>query len=381
MKLTLEANRLRSLASRVLKFAGRGPIFGFVHLEAGFGFMRVSASNERSGIRIVARDIQAVEPGSWTMASDQLEKFSVILPANRTLDLSIRGSTMHVDAGISVDVPIFTVDDTADMPVPPPDITWRRAWNMTKAIDHCLWAVERGTPVPQFEGLHMTPEHCQATNGQVLAHAAVGLVDENIIVPAATLRAVGALQPSDDVRLAVEDGRRLWMRDDDWAVYLTLIGGPYPNTTGMIFKPLDGVHTAPGNKKTAIYSININRHQALDVVTRIVSSMVQSDRLMGVGVAFDYDERGLHFRSHYPEGEARRSIVVDSVVDWEPDIGDEDGFLRLHGRGLKAESMRQALDSLSSSVVKMMWAHEPGYPFQFHDPDAGLVSLVMPRRL
>jgi hypothetical protein len=135
--------------------------------------------------------------------------------------------------------------------------------------------------------------------------------------------------------------------------------------------------------------IYVDRSETLRAVRRIVSASIgQEERRIGAAVTFRVrDDGDLHLESHYPFEDVSNSIIVDECVDWEEGsvrVDDLEGFLHLRDIGIYSHYMNSALASLVSDNVRVMWASGTDLgnrPMQFHDEDAGIVAMIMPRRL
>lgn len=401
MQLTMKVGDFEALVKRVIQFAARGrdihPGFRLVRVEVtDSGRVRVSAHNAQAGARASTAAV-ASEPGVIAVTADHLGKIIGILPKGPGQDVVLkvgRGPKVQVACQhVRLAVPRAEVEDFPPQPQPPAADAWYPVLGqrLLDVIKRLLWAMCRDMSRPQLAGVHLAPGHSETCDGFLTARLAPGLVPagREAVVPGDTWHNLRAFVGKDDeLRMAIDDDRRIWFRGRDWAVFSTLIHGQYPDMGPFIFAvDADGYHHI-GDKRLRVHSIRLNRKEVIATVSRIIGASVsQEEKSFGASVKFEMRDGSLHLVSHYPIDDMSNSIIVDERVDWAEDsivADDLSGFDAMSGIGLYSTYMKMALESLSSDLVRVMWAEplEQGFaPVQFHDDDAGMKALVMPRRL
>ena len=400
MQLTLPVGRFSVLAKQALQFAeaGRGvdPGLSLLHLQVtDKGLLRMSAHDVSSGVRVMTK-VGDPRPGELAIGSDQLDKLVAILPDSGDVLLQkVSEARARVTVGVRLrmDVPIHKPDQFLPLPKAPEDgwfeIVERQVDNV---IRRCLWATCGDESRPALSGVHLIADRSESTDGQIMSRLTPGIVPKgvDVVVPSESWQRLRSFVEAGTktMRMCVEPNR-IWMRSGTWAVYSQLVAGSFPGTGDIVFEvDGDNIHHV-GEQPMRVHSIKTNRHELLSVVKRIGGASVsQEERKIGASVAFDLrDDQYLHLVSNYPFDDVTNSIIVDERVDWAEDsvtMGDTSGFERLREVGIYHYYMRMALTALSSDVIKIMWADASiigSMPMQFHDENAGVVSLVMPRRL
>lgn len=356
------------------------------------GTLRVSAHTPGSGARSSVR-VQDHSPGTVAVSAQHLEKIITILPKQRDLTLTTgRGPNARlVCGGVRMTLPLAQVDEFPDMPRPPAE-GWHKVTDreLSSVIRRLLWCMCKDKTRPALSGVHLTPEHSESTDGHISARKSPGFVNESVVVPGDAWHRLRAFVSNSDeeLDLAVEDGRRFWVRGRNWATFTALLPGPFPDMSSFIFSVDDqGTHDF-GHARTRVHWIHVNRQEVLAAVSRIVGASVsQDEKSVGASVKFEYRDDELHLVSDYPIDDVSNSIIVDEVVGWaEGSIKADNtaGFWVLDHIAVYSTYARMALESLSSDVVRVMWAEPVNNryaPFQFHDDVVGMRALVMPRRL
>jgi hypothetical protein len=400
MKFKIPVARFTVLAQRVLPFAASGqsidPGFGLLHVAVlDKGLLRLSAHDPTAGARVMVK-VTDFEPGAVALNSAQLDKLASILPDHGDMVVStLSDARLRVDVGahLRMDVPMRAESDCVPFPKPPTDGWFQvEEKRLRDVIKRCLWATCKDETRPAFAGVSLTSERSMATDGHVMSCLRPGLVPAGVavVVPGDSWTRLVPLVEASTKKLGMcVEPNRVWFRGDDWAVSSQLIATSFPKTDDMIFDvDGDNIHHV-GETAMRVHSILVNRAEALDVVKRIGGASVSQDaRKIGASVAFELrDGEHLHFVSNYPFEDVGNSILVDERVDWSEDsvsVANPAGFVRLRDIGIYSYYMRMALSSLSSDVIKIMWADGPllgNMPMQFHDEREGIVALVMPRRL
>ena len=400
MKITLPVADFDRLAKRALQFAGRGrdisPDYQLLLIElTDSGRLRLSAHSAGAGA-VVMTKIEGGEPGSVAIPAEQVDKIVGLLPKgieNKLVITAGRGPKARFKIGtLNMAVPTRPAEDFPPLPKPPSG-DWFQVKDdaLSDVIKRTLWAMCRDETRPTLAGVHLTSECSETTDGHMLARLVPGLMakGQKVVVPGEAWNKLRAfVGDSQDMRMFIEDERRVWLRSKSWAVFTTLISGKFPDTSPMIFAVDDDGYHQSGEKKVRVHWVHVNRHETLAVVRRIVGASVsQEEKKIGASVSFEMKEGALHLVSHYPFEDLSNSIIVDDKVDWgEGSITADDmsGFEALKGIGLYSTYMKMALESLSSDVIRLLWSEAQGdyfMPVQFHDDKAGMKALVMPRRL
>lgn len=393
MKLKLPASRFLRLAKQAVQFAGRGREISsglsLVHVQVtDKGALRLSAHDAVAGARVSCQADES-EPGAVTLVGDQLDRMTSILPAQGSVSLeTLSGARLRVRAGRMVmDVPSRPED--AFMPLPrPPRIAWSPVDDqaLVDVIEKTLWAMCRDDRRPILAGVHLTSDWSETTDGRMMSNLRPGILrpGQDVVVPGDSWTRFRALVGDGDPLHMCVEPNRVWFRSRTWACYSTLLCGAFPDTRSLVFDvDGDGFHDG----ETRVHWIKVNRHETLAVVKRIVGASVsQEEKSTGAAVTFHLrDDGDLHFVSHYSVDDVSNSIIVDELVDWADgnvSVDNPGGFQWLRGIGIYGQYMAWALASLSSDVIKMMWADGGdigGMPMQFQEP--GRTALVMPRRL
>lgn len=400
MRITLPVADLDRLAKRALHFAGRGrdisPDYQLLLIEVtDSGVLRLSAQNAGAGA-VVMTKIGDYEPGSVSIPSEQIDKVVNLLPrgSEKVTLTAGRGPKAKITVGtMRLNVPTRPGEEFPSLPKPPKD-GWFEVEDraLEAVIKRTLWAMCKDETRPTLAGVCMKHDCTVSTDGHMLAELKPGIMPKGmqVVVPGEAWNKLRAfVGDGDAMKMTVEDGRRIWLRSKQWAVFTTLIAGNFPDTSHMIFNVDDkGLHHFNEEQSVRVHWVHVNRHETLSVVKRIVSASVsQEEKKIGASVSFDMREGELHLVSHYPFEDLSNSIIVDDVIDWvEGSVTADDmsGFDALKGIGLYSTYMKMALESLSSDVIRLLWA-EPKKdvftPVQFRDEDAGMNALVMPRRL
>lgn len=400
MQLTIPAGQFMNLATKALQFSARGrgidPGLSLVHVQVtAKGIVRMSAHDASAGARVMSRPVSKFEPGSFALVSEQLDRLTSTLSSTGDLHFGpIVASKIRVRHGrMRMELPIRVPDDFPPMPVPPAD-GWFEvdAVAVSNVIRRCLWSMCKNDSRPMLSGVHLTSDYSESTDGQMVSRLTPGLVGEGqqAVVPGESWHKMNAVvEGNQKLRMCVETNR-VWLRSRDWVVYSMLIGGQFPNIDSIIFDvDDDGVHFADGKPtQTRVCWVHANRHDMLAVVKKIVGvSTSQEEKKVGAAVSFHMEDGVLHFVSHYPVEDLSQSIIVDEPVDWAEGsvtADDTSGFAWLRNIGINGQFMRWALSSMSSDVIKVMWAEGEcigKMPMQFHDEAAGIVAAVMPRRI
>lgn len=384
MHFTMVAGHFLNLARQVLQFVGHGidPGFGLVDIRAGDkGRVRFRAQDMSAGAVAMSSALVS-ETGNAVVAQEHLDRMTSILPsAGGETVFETRGSELRVVCGrLRLAMPVRAADEFPDFPRPGP-LTWFPVKNgdLSRVVEHLLWAVCRDDSRPALAGVHLTPQCSEASDGFVMAHLCPGIVTAGqVVVPGdvwSKLRFFVA--PDDrDVNMALEPNR-VHFKTSSWLVSASLISSSYPQTRGWVYEPdADGNHFM-GQKVMKVHWIFVNRHEALEVLRRVSGASVTKDEeKLGATMRMNVDEKGeLHFIAH------GQTLAVDDVVGWaEGSVQAQDlsPFLALGRLGISAPGARSALSHLKSDVVKIMWAGD-GDSVQFHDESEGLAMVTMPR--
>lgn len=403
MRLTTSVSRFERLTKRALQFAGRGKdvVEGYrlLHVEiTGKGQLRISAQSAAAGAKVLdTLEPGSFEPGSFSVVCDHIDRCISLLPRDKPLKLTAgKGPKAKIEVGsVKLSIPTRPGEDFPPLPRPPSDgwfqVTDRQ---LSDVINHTLWAMCRDESRPALGGVHLTHELSETADGHMMARKSPGFMpkDRSVVVPGDAWEKLRAFVDGKDtpLRMAVEDERRVWLRGQNWAVFSTLIHQQFPNMGAFVFDvDGDGWHWFDNENKILVHWIHVNRSEALAAVRRIAGASVStSEKKIGASVKFEVRDGNLHLISHYPLDDVSESIVVDEQIDWgegSVTAADMSGFDALDGIGVYSDYMRRALDSLSSDLVRVMWAAPMpniGYvPVQFHDEKIGMKAMVMPRRL
>jgi DNA polymerase III sliding clamp (beta) subunit (PCNA family) len=401
MKLTLAVKSFELLAKRALQFASKGkdisPGYGLLHIEiTESGSLRLSAHNAGAGTK-VSMQVDTFEPGIIALSAEHVDKIIGILPKGRGAELSMssgRGPKVKFSVGtVKMSLPKAEVDDFPPLPRPPKD-GWFEVSDhqLSEVIKRTLWAMCKDESRPALSGVHLCHETSETTDGHMMAHKRPGFLPKgkSVVVPGEAWHKLRSFIEDKDIalRMSIQDDRRVWLRAKDWAVFTTLIAQNYPDMSPLAFDIDGGGWHEIDGKKIRVHWIHLNRQETLAAVRRIVGASVsQEEKKIGAAVKFEVRDGSLHLVSHYPFDDLSNSILVDEKVDWGEGsitVDDMSGFEALAGIGLYSTYMKMALESLSSNIVRVMWAESRGdnfMPVQFHDDDVGMKSLVMPRRL
>lgn len=395
MQLKLPVQVFQRLAKQAVQFAGRGrevsPGLSLVHLQAtDKGLLRLSAHDAVSGARVSA-PAPDCEPGSVAIDGAQLDRVIAILPPREDLAIGELGpGRLRFKSGRMVmDIPSQPGEEFMPLPKPPRDGWFPvTSHQINDVIGGTLWAMCRDELRPALAGVHLTSECSEATDSHMMAHLRPGILPEgqDVVVPGDSWTRLRALvTDAQEAQAMCVEGNRVWFRGRSWACYSALLGGQFPNTQPLVFDiDGEGVHEPGGIQ---VYWFNVNRHEMLSVVKRIVGASVsQEEKRIGAAVTFHLRGEGdLHLVSHYPIEDVSNSIVVDERIDWiegNVSVDSPDGFQWLRGIGIYGQFMAWALSSLKGDVIKVMWAHGDrlgGFPMQFQEP--GRTALVMPRHI
>ena len=402
MKITMPVGPFMNLAKQVLQFSGRGrevdPGLSLVHVKVtAKGHLRLSAHDASAGARVQSPvPGEDFEPGAMAVDREQLDRLTSILPNNGHVTLGPTfGPKIKVTMGdkrLRLSLPFQDQDNFPKMPKPPADGWFEVAGDrLMDIVNRCLWSMCKDDSRPALSGVHMCSECSESADGMMMSNLQPGIVPagQDVVVPGDSWNKLRALVDNGQrLRMCIESNR-VWLRHQDWAVYSLLIASSFPPLSNLIFDvDGDGNHFVDDENRVRVYWITVNRHEALSVVRRIVGASVsQEEKKLGAAVSFVLYGDELHFVSHYPFDDLSNSIIVDERVDWgegSVKADDLEGFTWLRNIGIYGQFMRWALSSLSSDVIKIMWAEGDGIgsmPMQFHDEGAGAVAAVMPRRI
>ena len=379
MLLKIANKAFLSLLRQCLPFVGKGrevePGLGSLHLEVRApDQLRASAHDTSAGIVAKMTIAGLQQPGVMVIDGAQLGRLATVIPdaGGELMLTTLSQAQARVVCGrLQLTMPIMPPEHFLPLPKPAAGIGWHSmsAAALDDVIAGVSWAVCRDGSRPIFEGIHLTPARSEAINGHMMAIMRPGLVPVDVVVPGALCTRLRAFVTarSGDLKLAVE-GNRIWIGSSSWAIYGQLLAGAFPNTEGMAFDL---------ETDSELSWMLLTRAEVMRVVRRIVSAATGCKE--DVAVVCEWRDGDLHLVSNYAFEDLSAAMIVDEVVGHEEVHGDRS---QLRDRGLRAEYMLSALDSLRADKVLMVWAPTArSAPIQFHDNEHGLVAMVMPRRL
>lgn len=368
MKITLPAQSLRKILSDALML-GTGdathPGFTIAHCEVTKkGGFRITVVNSRAALRMVhVGDVTEFEPGAAAFSLMSLESMTRVLPGDdRQTTVSLvdagpdRASMARIKCGDTLmKFAVHSLENVIPFPTMPDDLEWRAASEeaLTRITRHCLWcAASVAESRVNLQGLHMTPDTVEATDGKKLVLLKEpGLVGEPVIMPAAMVGTAVSLAGDAGVRIATGKGRA-WVTGRNFALTCRLIDGPYAPTSTVYMTPTpDGtVNLAMGRAKCNEIEISLpGLWSAAATMSKVYGGKTTP--------VMQFMVRGNEMNVFMKNGQ-ETGIDIAQKLEWRPGAMTPDaaGISELNKLLLDAQFVNQVAGSLpKSDYVTMLW--------------------------